>query len=283
MSWNPRRFAAAATQDRLQAEPLLIWLTSDAQDRIASALDNDVLVLTDTSPPRTGMWVGLADPIPTPKGEVSMIRVLGIAEVASAIEHMCAAVRPRNPRAFDALGVPEATDFGYGLIYACSQRRENLGRASFVRDTWRNVRHLTGAEELNNDLCSTFGLGDNLVMDDSSDSLIDAARAAWTLLNDPVETEVSATEIRPETVTTGKKRTRANHEVSIIDVRRRDRSGDSDGAPVEHDHRWTVRGHWRRQPFGPGRAQRRRIWIDEHVAGPEDKPLRVRTKVQLLR
>lgn len=38
-------------------------------------------------------------------------------------------------------------------------------------------------------------------------------------------------------------------------------------------HRWIVRGHWRRQPCGPGRQERRPIWIEPHIKGPEDAPL----------
>lgn len=33
--------------------------------------------------------------------------------------------------------------------------------------------------------------------------------------------------------------------------------------------RFTVRGHWRNQAYGPGRAQRKRIWIQPHWKGPE--------------
>lgn len=33
--------------------------------------------------------------------------------------------------------------------------------------------------------------------------------------------------------------------------------------------RFTVRGHWRNQACGPGRTQRKRIWIDPHWKGPK--------------
>lgn len=39
-------------------------------------------------------------------------------------------------------------------------------------------------------------------------------------------------------------------------------------------YRWTVRGHWRLQPCGPRGTQRRKIWVEKHVSGPPDKPLR---------
>lgn len=50
-------------------------------------------------------------------------------------------------------------------------------------------------------------------------------------------------------------------------------SGGAEGQPREYRHRWSVRGHWRQQPYGPGRSQRRRVWIDAHTKGPEDAPM----------
>lgn len=48
---------------------------------------------------------------------------------------------------------------------------------------------------------------------------------------------------------------------------------------VEWSHRWMVRGHWRQQPCGPQRSQRRLQWIDPYVKGPDDKPLDVRPTI----
>lgn len=48
-----------------------------------------------------------------------------------------------------------------------------------------------------------------------------------------------------------------------------------------YSHQWIVREHWRQQPYGPGRSQRRATFIEQHVAGPADKPLRVRPKVKI--
>lgn len=39
-----------------------------------------------------------------------------------------------------------------------------------------------------------------------------------------------------------------------------------------YDHQFQVSGHWRNQPYGPGRSQRRRIWIDDYRKGPEEAP-----------
>lgn len=37
-----------------------------------------------------------------------------------------------------------------------------------------------------------------------------------------------------------------------------------------------VRGHWKRQPCGPGRTERRVIWIEPYPRGPEDAPINLR-------
>jgi hypothetical protein len=43
--------------------------------------------------------------------------------------------------------------------------------------------------------------------------------------------------------------------------------------------RWIVQGHPRMQVCGPGRKDRKLIWIEAHPAGPADKPLRTKEKV----
>ena len=43
----------------------------------------------------------------------------------------------------------------------------------------------------------------------------------------------------------------------------------------EYSCRWVVDGHWRNQPVGPGRAERRLTYVHPYVKGPDDKPLRV--------
>jgi hypothetical protein len=57
------------------------------------------------------------------------------------------------------------------------------------------------------------------------------------------------------------------------------------GTPIPHDgptcstgtreyrHQWIVRPHWRWQPFGPGRAERKLILVGPYVKGPGGAPL----------
>lgn len=64
--------------------------------------------------------------------------------------------------------------------------------------------------------------------------------------------------------------------------------------PVRHDFRRAVRqysrhgkgrvtnvqcvvsGHWKMQPYGPGRSERKRIFIEPYWRGPEDAPIALR-------
>lgn len=50
-------------------------------------------------------------------------------------------------------------------------------------------------------------------------------------------------------------------------------------ARIEWSHRWLVAGHWRWQPCGPGRTERRLTYVRPYVKGPEDKPLKTPTRV----
>lgn len=50
-----------------------------------------------------------------------------------------------------------------------------------------------------------------------------------------------------------------------------------------YTRRWLVRGHWRQQPCGPRRSQRRPVWIAPHVKGPEGTPLVISEHVNVWR
>jgi hypothetical protein len=60
------------------------------------------------------------------------------------------------------------------------------------------------------------------------------------------------------------------------------RDNSSHSGNVDWSHRWIVRPHWRQQACGPGRLERRSIWIQAHVKGPEDKPLDLRPGVRVV-
>lgn len=85
----------------------------------------------------------------------------------------------------------------------------------------------------------------------------------------------------------GKHRPRTIGDVRVVKLRRsapddRDRSTGK-GSGRTYDHRWIVGGgtggFWRTYHTGPGRVTPRPVWISPYVAGPADKPLRVRSTV----
>lgn len=50
--------------------------------------------------------------------------------------------------------------------------------------------------------------------------------------------------------------------------------------PRDWRHRWIVRGHWRNQ-WLPSRGTHRPTWINAHIKGPEDLPIKVTEKVHV--
>ncbi|MFC3450799.1 hypothetical protein [Amycolatopsis speibonae] len=76
--------------------------------------------------------------------------------------------------------------------------------------------------------------------------------------------------------------------VRLVDLRRArtaptDHSDDSSTKNTrEYRHSWIVRGHWRNQYY-PSRGDHCPIWIADHLAGPEDKPLIGGERVNVLR
>lgn len=76
--------------------------------------------------------------------------------------------------------------------------------------------------------------------------------------------------------------------VTTVKLRRIEYVGGEGHSNVEWQHRWIVRGHWRRQPCGPDHPLAENngqgghvaiIWINPYIKGPEDKPLHLSNKV----
>lgn len=49
--------------------------------------------------------------------------------------------------------------------------------------------------------------------------------------------------------------------------------------PVDWSCRWWVDGHWRQQPCGVQRSERRATWVTLHLKGPDDKPIRAPRRI----
>ncbi|MGW4116718.1 hypothetical protein ACWEFJ_38085 [Actinosynnema sp. NPDC004786] len=124
--------------------------------------------------------------------------------------------------------------------------------------------------------------------DSSTASWIQTLRAAWLLMTQPGITDVQE---KPLSRRQQRRADREGHRTDPIKIVRlrahpthphtpgTDAGGRNAGA---YTVRWMVRGHWRQQAHGPGRSQRRPIWINPHVKGPEGAPLNTGDTVYLV-
>lgn len=73
-------------------------------------------------------------------------------------------------------------------------------------------------------------------------------------------------------------------EVRVLTWRRPAGDADENGSGLaDWSCRWWVSGHWRQQPCGPQRRERRLTYVAPYIKGPEDKPLDVRPTVNVWR
>jgi hypothetical protein len=70
--------------------------------------------------------------------------------------------------------------------------------------------------------------------------------------------------------------------VRVIDLRHSQHHSNNTEPAYHLSRRFIVRGHWRQQAYGTGRALRRPTWIAPHIKGPDDAPLDMRPTVYRL-
>lgn len=80
----------------------------------------------------------------------------------------------------------------------------------------------------------------------------------------------------------GERKRRTPPSVVTIRLRPRINPDASEAEAREYRHRWEVRGHWRLQACGPNRSERRRIWVEPHVKGPDGAPMLEHEKLYVL-
>jgi hypothetical protein len=110
--------------------------------------------------------------------------------------------------------------------------------------------------------------------------------AAWALMNQPGLASRAIAERDPKIARQYRRERRDHPDVTIVDLRRLRHPADPDDVPEmtrTYTHRWVVDGHWRNQPYGPGRVSRRKIWIAPYVKGPDDGELIHTEKVHVWR
>jgi hypothetical protein len=103
---------------------------------------------------------------------------------------------------------------------------------------------------------------------------VNTLRATWLLMKQP---KMSETEEMPQPRNVRRRAERLNLDSSPVKVvylhrgRRRPAHTSSEG--YTQTVQYPVSGHWRQQPY-PARDTVERIWIDEHIRGPEGAPFR---------
>lgn len=112
--------------------------------------------------------------------------------------------------------------------------------------------------------------------------------AFWLMLQQPISEEQVARLTGPARKSVKARGFKTTGDVSVIQLRRSVRQAHAQPAEdskrhVEWSSQWWVNGFWRWQAYGPGRKDRKRIWVDGFVKGPADKPLVVRKHVYTVR
>ena len=93
----------------------------------------------------------------------------------------------------------------------------------------------------------------------------------WHLSRTPITQFSPARFTRPELRRAARIGQRTD--VRVLSLRPHDTTDEHDTGSRNYRHQWIVRPHWRWQPFGPGRAQRRLILVGPYIKGPEGAPL----------
>jgi hypothetical protein len=105
--------------------------------------------------------------------------------------------------------------------------------------------------------------------------------AFWLMLNQTI-TVISEAPAGHPSISLAAKKAKIQRRVTVVELRRREyktAAVPGDKRPIEWDHRWLVRGFWRWQTYGPQMSQKKRIWINSYVKGPEGRPLIIREQV----
>ncbi|GAA1008499.1 hypothetical protein ACFQWA_11840 [Streptomyces thermogriseus] len=120
-----------------------------------------------------------------------------------------------------------------------------------------------------------------------SRTIVAALAAAWHLMQQPQLADRTMREPSRADARALRRAALPDDGVTLVTLRRQytptDRDPDAGTDGRRYRHRWVVSGHWRNQPYGPGRSKRRQTWIPSYVKGPEGAPLLVTEKVNVWR
>lgn len=155
---------------------------------------------------------------------------------------------------------------------------ESFSRAAGVPDRLHEavlepVRYFRGD-------AAKFFASEDPEVDPASHRMMQFLAAASHLMANPAVAQRSTT--APKTPA-ARKATKKGHTstVTVVDLRapKHVETGESSESGRVYTHRWIVRGHWRNQPHGKDRAQRRITWVPSYTKGPAGKPLKETERV----
>ncbi|MEU5725054.1 hypothetical protein ABZ783_24990 [Micromonospora sp. NPDC047738] len=114
-----------------------------------------------------------------------------------------------------------------------------------------------------------------------------ALLATWLLIAQQAA-EVTTAEVDKALRKTYARTNRPAPEVRVVSIRANrgttptgTQAAPGDPRPPQTSRFW-VSGHWRNQPYGAGRAQRRPVYINPFLRGPDDAPIKLSTTVRML-
>lgn len=177
----------------------------------------------------------------------------------------------------------------WGWTHLPSYNTNALSIFSYERDTdgrWEFISHRGWIPLGRSDWPFTFPLGKPVqeISEKYTQSTVEDRQfiaAMWTL----VATASIAQVEKPRVARPVEKRSsRAGVPSAVRVVKLREIPNHSEGPaesrPVNWSHRWVVNAHPKMQPCGPGRAQRRLIFVGPYIKGPSDKPLVLKETVK---
>lgn len=105
--------------------------------------------------------------------------------------------------------------------------------------------------------------------------------ATWLLIQQPTVTEIAEQHAARPQRRRAQRAGRVLPSVRVVSIHRAVHRSPRPSTPSGRvvGVRFPVEGFWRNQPYGQGRALRRRQWIAEHWRGPRDAPVLDRPKV----
>lgn len=112
---------------------------------------------------------------------------------------------------------------------------------------------------------------------------VQSVRATWLLMGQPSVAEAQDLHRSRASQRLDQRDGYHTGPVQLLRLRRapREHAAGDDGDSREYTCRWMVRGHWRQQWY-PSRDLHRPIWINPHIKGPEDKPLKTGERVYIV-